>query len=148
MDASAASPAPAAPASSPSRPPVVDLAPHLAAKQVAPDKPCPVCGAWLEKTTASGATAGLPGVPQPAARCATCNFHSGPLVTWSALLIRMAGFILASALAVKIGLGLLHTKPPQGIVLLLLAPLPAVWAWIDARRPGKRLAQRIAHMRA
>jgi signal peptidase I len=130
------------------RPAIVEASPAVAARQVAPDKPCPVCGAWLERGTVSGRTAGLPGMPQLAARCSTCGFNSGPLVSLGALVGRAAAIVFVGALVGKLGLNLLATKPLEGILLVVVAILSPGVAWLDARRIGRRLADRIAGARA
>jgi signal peptidase I len=131
-----------------SRAAVLDLPPAAAAAQVAPEKPCPVCGAWLEKATASGSSGGLPGVPQPAARCAVCGFQSGPLVGLSGIVGRAVVIVGVGVLVAKLGVNLLDHKPIQGILLLVAALLSPVWAWIDARTPRRKLAARISSARA
>ncbi|HZU95268.1 MAG TPA: S26 family signal peptidase, partial [Planctomycetota bacterium] len=142
------SPPPPAPTVAASRPAVLDLPPLAAAAQVAPEKPCPVCGSWLEKATASGSSGGLPGVPQPAARCSVCGFHSGPLVGRGAMYSRAIFIVGVGAVVAKLGLNFLHTKPIQGLLLLLAGvAFSPIFAWVDAKKTRRKLASRIAAAR-
>ncbi len=61
---------------------------------------------------------------------------------------RAAAIVFVGALVGKLGLNFRETKPVEGIFLVIAALSSPVIAWLDARRPGRRLAERIAGARA